>query len=142
MTLATYFKGDNQMNDKDEKIREIHMREIRKVRPLFAKGVESKKEIKKYRTDFYAKSTKAMQDYQNKHRVVFCKSCSVRERFGRSIYRRLCIDYGEDLLGNDEAVLHVQCFKCGFDMYMPCDKQDRQMSRVDEQDWTRMSRRV
>ena len=126
------------MKSDDQNLRVSVTREIRKVRPLFAKGVEDDNAMVSYERDFFTRSIKAMQNYQDKHRVVFCKACAERVKYGRRIYRRLFIELDEDLLGNTERVLHAQCFKCGFDMFLPAEREDFITSKVDEYEWNRV----
>lgn len=126
------------MNSDDQKFRNVMMREIRKVRPLFASGVETDDEMQKYHVDFHTRSIRQMQNFQDKHRVVFCKACPEREKYGRRLYRKLCINFEADLLGNIERVLNVECFKCGFNMLMPAEQQDFVTAKVDEFEWNRV----
>lgn len=126
------------MKSDDQKFRDVMMREIRKVRPLFAKGVETGDALKSYHEDFHTRSIRQMQNYQDKHRVVFCKACPKREKYGRRIYRRLHVSFEADLLGNIERVVHAECYGCGFDMMMPAEKEDFISSKYDEYEWNRV----
>lgn len=126
------------MKSDDQNLRDMMTREIRAIRPLFAAGVESEARMQQYHTDFHTRSIRQMRNYQDKHKVVFCKACPERKKYGRRIYRQLCFHFEADLLGNIERVINAECYKCGFNMLLPAEKQDFAASKVDEFEWNRV----
>jgi len=127
------------MQSDDQPIRDLIANEIHKVRPLYASGVESAARMFEYDQPFYAGSIKQMQNYQDKHRVVYCKACvSQGGNYGRLAYRRLCIELTDDLLGNDKKQVRSQCFGCGFDMYMTASPELIKSARHDEFEWNQI----
>ena len=127
------------MDSVDSSIRELVTKELHEIRPIYASGVETAEAMGSYDQNFYAKSIKAMQTYQRQHRRIFCKACiEPDDKKGRLIYRRLCIELNNDLLGNDEKHVQLRCFKCDFDMFVAATPELMITDRISDEDWHRL----